>query len=683
MNHGSKYTWIPETSLDDADMVLEADVQQNLWDQDDQIFSGFTYAPTTTSTTSAPAPPPPPQQKQEMNMKKLRKVRQVDTNVISVHFGTLIESAQLATGDPVLCKGCKAAFSQVSTITKQSQEKQIDNSNTKPDKMEISTSEADVWICEFCGASNEVQFEPEEIPKTESVDYVIGTPAELVSTKDENMVIFCIDISGSMGVSYPVQGKFKLKGEDKVQKLSNLNTERNAHGQLAEQFLPNERRDITYVTRLQCVQAAISAQIEKMKKEHPNRRVGIVTFNNEVNVIGDGTEAVEVIAGDKLNSFDTLLEIGTKHELKKSIKDTFDSVSKRLFSLEEGGSTALGPALVTSIGISQKYPGSTIVLCTDGLSNIGLGSLDDLWTDEEKEKASAFYEQVGHLAKAKGLIISVVSIKGSDCSIENLGTLSELTAGIVERVDPLVLAKNFQTILDTPVIAIQVSMNIFVHKDLFIRKEDKSDNENNSETREIGNVTKDSAVTFEYGVRPTVKRDQLSKMKVLPFQLQIKYTRLDGMKCMRVISKSQELTFDRKQAEETANVDVLGVNAIQQTANIAKKGSYSKARLYNLQHKQMLSRAAKTDEQKVKATKWGAVQKEFEDNFAEVAQTEQKEGLNLSDDEEDFVQSKEMEAKKKEKEKMRKEKRKDDKAQLLYNMKSISKPKPDFDDDEE
>lgn len=40
-------------------------------------------------------------------------------------------------------------------------------------------------------------------------------------------------------------------------------------------------------------------------------------------------------------------------------------------------------------------------------------------------------------------------------------------------------------------------MNIFVHKDLFIRKEDKSDNENNSETREIGNVTKDSAVTFE------------------------------------------------------------------------------------------------------------------------------------------------------------------------------------------
>lgn len=117
-------------------------------------------------------------------MKKLRKVRQVDTNVISVHFGTLIESAQLATGDPVLCKGCKAAFSQVrfiaiivftyftSTITKQSQEKQIDNSNTKPDKMEISTSEADVWICEFCGASNEVQFEPEEVMKEMTFAYL-------------------------------------------------------------------------------------------------------------------------------------------------------------------------------------------------------------------------------------------------------------------------------------------------------------------------------------------------------------------------------------------------------------------------------------------------------------------------------------------------------------------------------
>lgn len=40
-------------------------------------------------------------------------------------------------------------------------------------------------------------------------------------------------------------------------------------------------------------------------------------------------------------------------------------------------------------------------------------------------------------------------------------------------------------------------MNIFVHKGLFIRKEDQSENEQSTETREIGNVTKESTITFE------------------------------------------------------------------------------------------------------------------------------------------------------------------------------------------
>jgi hypothetical protein len=47
-------------------------------------------------------------------------------------------------------------------------------------------------------------------------------------------------------------------------------------------------------------------------------------------------------------------------------------------SLEETGSTALGPALVTSIGLAgEGAPGSTVIVCTDGLANIGLGALDE------------------------------------------------------------------------------------------------------------------------------------------------------------------------------------------------------------------------------------------------------------------------------------------------------------------
>lgn len=52
--------------------------------------------------------------------------------------------------------------------------------------------------------------------------------------------------------------------------------------------------------------------------------------------------------------------------------------------MEENGPTALGPALVSSVMLASKgKAGSKVILCTDGLANVGLGKLDELETDEE------------------------------------------------------------------------------------------------------------------------------------------------------------------------------------------------------------------------------------------------------------------------------------------------------------
>jgi hypothetical protein len=47
------------------------------------------------------------------------------------------------------------------------------------------------------------------------------------------------------------------------------------------------------------------------------------------------------------------------------------------------------------------------------------------------------------------------------------------------------------------------------------------------------------------------------------------------MKCIRIISREQKATRDREQAELAANVDVLGLNAVQKSAKIAQKGEYT------------------------------------------------------------------------------------------------------------
>lgn len=77
-------------------------------------------------------------------------------------------------------------------------------------------------------------------------------------------------------------------------------------------------------------------------------------------------------------------------------------------SLEEGGQTALGPALLYSVQLAARKPGGQVLLCTDGLANLGLGRLDfDKVTNEFHKKraideANLFYQSIIDLALQKG-----------------------------------------------------------------------------------------------------------------------------------------------------------------------------------------------------------------------------------------------------------------------------------------
>lgn len=46
-------------------------------------------------------------------------------------------------------------------------------------------------------------------------------------------------------------------------------------------------------------------------------------------------------------------------------------------SLSTGGTTALGPALAMCIGMASNFPTAEVILCTDGVSNVGVGNLTD------------------------------------------------------------------------------------------------------------------------------------------------------------------------------------------------------------------------------------------------------------------------------------------------------------------
>ena len=344
-------------------------------------------------------------------------------------------------------------------------------------------------------------------------------------------------------------------------------------GDGSDQRLQGEN-NVTYVSRMQCVQAATDNQITEMASGAPDRRLGLVTFNSEVSIIGDGTKADLNLAGDKLNDYQYLLETGviqSQERMQKSVKDTKEMLSKKLLSIEETGPTALGPALLTSIGMASKgAPGSQVIICTDGLANVGLGAFDEVKNEQEMKVVDTFYEQMGEYAKQNGVMVNIISIEGEECNIDTLSKIAEMTGGNVNRVNPLQLAQNFANILSLPVIATNVTLKVKLHKGLEFRNEDPlSLSEDKSLlVKELGNVTEETEITFEYRLKPMkellkMADIDLSQMHNFPFQAQIYFTDLTGSKCVRVISKQQSISNDRDELEQKADYKILSTNAIQ------------------------------------------------------------------------------------------------------------------------
>jgi hypothetical protein len=528
-----------------------------------------------------------------------RKFRQeVDTNIVSIGLDVLEQDAQVAAGDALFCQNCNGVFNkhsilshpgdkQAEGLVKEDAKMEEDQEGNKLEAKkapndEVFDEDEQLWVCEFCYHRNVVNLEKEEVPTEEAVNYILEVPdQEQKKSSSDVSVVFCLDTSGSMCVTTPVKGKLNIKG-DRLKEIQDLMKFSDG----SDQF-HNENRNTTYISRLQCVQAAIEAQIMNMNETEPDKKVGLVSFSNDVNIHGDCAQQPNVVSGDKLNDFEYLKKNGvdvTDTHMKSKVGEANDKLLDKLYELQESGPTALGPALLTAVAMAtQGSAGSSVTLCTDGLSNVGLGAIEG----KKQEEAVEFYTKVADFAHENGITVNIISIAGEECDLETLRLIAEKTGGEVQRVEADKLTENFANILSAPIIATSVKMSVIIHKGLEFRNEDEENlnKEKNVLSKDLGNVTAESEMTFEYRIKPSEELEKatdfdIEKLTHLPFQTQIEFTKLDGMKCIRVITKVQEISNDREEVEREADAEILGVNCVQQAAKLARRGSFRKAQAY-------------------------------------------------------------------------------------------------------
>lgn len=497
-----------------------------------------------------------------------KKVRKADGNVLMLKMDILEEEPQIVTGDPVHCRSCNSILSAISVL-----EKEGDKST---------------WTCEFCDTQNKgLDTTPEEVPKGESFDFVL-VPAketkeevveeaeetakgEATSEKEESkgIVVYCMDISGSM---------------DTTVRLPDLQAEwRNARDRRSHQD--------NVVTRLKAIKDAVRRQLDRLKLEHPKKKVLLVTFGSIVYIWGDGqSDSPLSISGDIMDNYETLIKKGRNYATTMELgclENTFTALDTKISNLRTEGCTALGPALAVSAGIIANEPLSEVILCTDGEPNSGIGSLNN--SGEGRE----FYKKIGEFAKSNNTRLSILAVDGQDTGLHHVQQCAIISGGTINVLNPLEMMRQLRLIEQNYTIATAVDVTVILHQELVFDEEDYQQASNRL-VKEVGNASKEMDLTFRYKAKDPTKK--LSK-KTIPFQVQISYTLKNGMRCLRVLSKSTEVTEDRKKMEEELNVAVVGVAAVHRTAILASKGDARKAQEHMRCVKKLVHRGAKTAQQ--------------------------------------------------------------------------------------
>lgn len=524
---------------------------------------------------------------------KIIKRNLADTNALVVQLGSLAEAGEVATGEACFCE-CGAILSAVSKAQSQGS-----------------------WVCEFCNTKTLCTLEKEEMPTSASVDYLVEPGMmEQDASADSSLVVFAVDISGSMCVTSEVEelqaAWAELRGNVDNRNNNHDNAALNPEG--ADQWMRGERRGATYISRLACVKAALDLHLNRLRKQHPNKRMCLIVFASEVTIVGDGSGAPTVIAGDKLSNYQALLGSGRDFNAE-ALKPACESLalSDKIRALQEGGSTALGPALVIAVGMCQQDKGrAEIIVCTDGASNLGVGAVDELKTPAQAQEADEFYRHIGELAAASNVTISLIAIAGSDAKLDRIGKAAEMTHGAVNISKPLELVREVRSLYQNPVVATEVKVRLLIHPAFSFRADDQpkkgrllslfgkqreTAGGSNLWEREIGGANAEHDVALSFVLNPDYK--DAAKLKTVPLQAQIFFkSQRDGSKCVRVISQLVNVSSDAAATWAQLDASVVALEAVQRSAAIAREqNDAARALQVYLAAMLLLDKTAKSDEQ--------------------------------------------------------------------------------------
>lgn len=98
--------------------------------------------------------------------------------------------------------------------------------------------------------------------------------------------------------------------------------------------------------------------------------------------------------------------------------------------------------------------------------------------------------------------------------------------------------------------------------------------QSNDNNFKIGNATRETEVTFEFGIRDDIST--YDNLKEVPFQLSFVYNDFDDeFKGLRVLTKKVKVTNDKFLAEKKTDRKILAAHFVQKRSNLINQNQMS------------------------------------------------------------------------------------------------------------
>lgn len=416
---------------------------------------------------------------------------EINYNSFVLRFDDQKECEQNHINDPFIkCLSCEGILYNESVCMNYKTFLEENKNNVEDyGKSEDLKEEDSIWICDFCGFLNKIPIEF-HAPLLNNPCYCVQKNDQIAQEINNNFnIVICLDLSGSMG-----------------------------------QTISSEK--VGQISKLKCLNMAIMNLMQKLR-DNDQVKIGFVTFNSEVQLLGDCFDKPVGFYGSNLDNYDNIIQIAEgSNIITHSVHQSFQKMKTKINKFRADGGTALGPALLASIILAGKgNKGSKVIICTDGMANVGLGSLESVGKGSKTQKKD-FYDKISDMAIQKGVSISLIAIKGdADCGIKYIGDISLKTNGIVNRVDPERISSDFTYIIDDQITGVEAMLKIRLSRFLRFINEEKTELADHSSllTRQLGNFSTNTEIAFEFSPSQYMLPPLLRMRPSLPIQLQLTY----------------------------------------------------------------------------------------------------------------------------------------------------------------